>query len=141
MPSDPESGNTAEAYPAEIPGAAELHGWFGYWQSFHDAEIVSLVLNRDGPSSLRLHTWHSTSRVDERGCYIKEKHVEVRFEMEEVLSLALNNFSQQNVVFGLEIVKDTTGYKLLLDLCYGLGGSISVRSLSIELEPLTGDTE
>ena len=30
----------------EISGAAELRDWFGYWPMFHDAEIISLHLNR-----------------------------------------------------------------------------------------------
>ena len=30
----------------EVPGAAELHDWFGFWPNFHDAEIISLYLNR-----------------------------------------------------------------------------------------------
>lgn len=135
MQTDIKNEKTVEVYPDAIPGAAQLHAWFGYWPSFHDAEIVSLVLNRDGLSSLRLHTWHTTSQVDERGCYIKEKHVVVSFHMEEILELALNNFSQQNVIFGLEIVEDQQAYKLVLDPCYGLEGSIRARTISIELEP------
>ena len=35
-----------DEYPAGIAGAAELVEWFGRWPSFHDAEIVSLELNR-----------------------------------------------------------------------------------------------
>jgi hypothetical protein len=44
----------------EIPGAVELHDWFGYWPDFHDAEIISLHLNRKGCSSLRVHAWDTT---------------------------------------------------------------------------------
>jgi len=43
--------------------------------------------------------------VDERGCFIKEKHVVLSFQMEEILDLTLSNFSQQNVIYGLEISK------------------------------------
>jgi hypothetical protein len=28
-----------------IDGAQRLYDWFGYWPSFHDAEILSLQLN------------------------------------------------------------------------------------------------
>ncbi len=58
----------------EISGAAELHDWFGYWPSFHDAEIVSLHLNRQGRSSLRLLTWEMTKDIDEKGYYVLTKH-------------------------------------------------------------------
>lgn len=54
--------------------------------------------------------------------------------MDEILSLSINNFSQQNVIFGLEIVEDDRRYKVVHDPCYGLGGSITVCALSIELD-------
>ena len=118
-----------------IPGASELFAWFGYWPNFHDAEIISLVLNRSGASVLSIHTWHTTDRVDERGCFIKEKHVVVSIQMEEILDLTLSNFSRQNVIFGLEISKIKKGYRLVLDPRYGLAGSIRARRLSIEVVP------
>ena len=123
-----------------VPGAAELLAWFGYWPSFHNAQVINLVLNRSGISTLRLHTWHTTEQVDERNCYIKEKHVIVSFQMEEILYLTLSNFSQQNVIFGLKISPEDGGYRLDLDPRYGLAGLISARLLSIELEPLPDGT-
>lgn len=48
-----------------IPGGAELLAWFGYVPSFHDAEIIDLHLNRHGPSTLRIHVWEMTGKVDE----------------------------------------------------------------------------
>jgi hypothetical protein len=118
-----------------IPGASELFAWFGYWPDFHDAEIISLVLNRSGPSVLSIRTWHTTDQVDERGCFIKEKHVVLSFQMEEILDLTLSNFSQQNVIYGLEISKVKQEYKLVLDPRYGLAGSIRARRLSMEVAP------
>jgi hypothetical protein len=124
-----------QEFPKSIPGASELFAWFGYWPNFHDAEVISLVLNRSGPSVLSIHTWHTTDRVDERSCFIKEKHVVVSFQMEEILDLTLSNFSRQNVIFGLEISKIKKGYRLVLDPRYGLAGSIRARRLSIEVAP------
>lgn len=48
-----------------IPGAMQLDSWFGCWPSFHDAEIISLHLNRNGNSFLRVHTWEMTKEVDD----------------------------------------------------------------------------
>jgi hypothetical protein len=73
--------------------------------------------------------------VDERGCFIKDKHVVLSFQMEEILDLTLSNFSQQNVIYGLEISEVKHGYKLVLDPRYGLAGSIVARRLSIEVTP------
>jgi hypothetical protein len=60
---------TLPAEVTEIQGAGELHDWFGYWPSFHDAEVIGLHLNRKGSSSLRIHTWEMTKDVDEKGYY------------------------------------------------------------------------
>jgi hypothetical protein len=119
----------------EISGAAELHDWFGYWPNFHDAEIISLHLNRKGSSSLRVHTWEMTKEVDEKGYYVLAKHVIVEFVLESVSGLSLNGFSHQNVVFGLEIEKTDSGFRLTLDDCYGLAGTIEAESVSLRLTP------
>jgi len=118
-----------------IVGAQDLHDWFGYWPRFHDAEIVSLHLNRRGPSSLLIHTWEMTNKVDERGFYVLEKHVLVEFVLEDILELELGGFSNQNVVFGLDLKKKDAGFVLTLDPCYGLAGTIEAEKISIRLKP------
>lgn len=36
-----------------IPGVEDVTRWFGEWPSFHDAEVVSLLLMLKGESVLR----------------------------------------------------------------------------------------
>jgi hypothetical protein len=53
-------------FPTElkaVEGAESLYKWFGYWPNFHDAEVMSLHLNRGAPSSLVIHTWEMTKEV------------------------------------------------------------------------------
>jgi hypothetical protein len=119
----------------DIPGAAELHDWFGYWPTFHDAEIISLHLNREGSSSLRVHTWETTKEVVEKGYYVLAKHVVVEIILETVSDLSLDDFSQQNVISGLNIEKRDSGFRLLLGACYGLAGRIEAERLSIRITP------
>jgi hypothetical protein len=120
-----------------IPGAGELFAWFGDWPSFHDAEILSLTLNRNGTSTLRIHTWRMTSQVDERGYYVLEKHVRISFQLREISGLDLEDFNAQNVIDGLDLRRVGDGFQLDLGPCYGLTGSISARDLSIEFEPVS----
>ena len=120
---------------SEIHGAAELQEWFGYWPSFHDAEIVGLHLNRKGSSSLRVHTWEMTKEIDEKGYYVLAKHVVVEFIFEAVSGLSLNGFNLQNVIFGLAIEKTDPGFRVTLDDCYGLAGSIVAEKMSLCLTP------
>jgi hypothetical protein len=120
---------------SEIHGAAELQEWFGYWPSFHDAEIVGLHLNRKGSSSLRVHTWEMTKEIDEKGYYVLAKHVVVEFIFEAVSGLSLNGFNHQNVIFGLAIEKTDSGFRVTLYDCYGLAGSIEAEKMSLRLTP------
>ena len=121
-----------------IAGAAELSAWFGCWPSFHDAEIVSLSLNREGVSTLQLHTWRLTEKVDERGYYVQEKQVLVSLRMEGILGLSLLDFNHQNVIFGLSLSRIEDGVEIVLDPCYGLSGTITARKLSVDFSPYHG---
>ena len=118
-----------------IVGAQELHDWFGYWPTFHDAEIVSLHLNRRGPSSLLIHIWEMTNKVDEKGFYELEKQAVVEFVFEDISELELGGFSHRNVIFGLELLKKDRGFVLTLDQCYGLAGTFEAEKVSIRLNP------
>ena len=119
----------------QIYGAAELNAWFGYWPEFHDAEILSLHLNRTGSSSLLVHTWEMTKEVDEKGYYVLAKHIVVEFVLEGVSGLNLTGFNQQNVIFGLGFEKTDSGFRLTLEDCYGLAGSIEIEKISVRLVP------
>jgi hypothetical protein len=118
-----------------IPGATELHDWFGYWPDFHDAEIVSLHLNRKGTSSLRVHAWDTTKEVDDKGHYVMAKHIVVEFIFENISEMTLNGFSPQNVLSGLDIEKIGSGFRLTLGECYGLAGSIEADRMSLRIMP------
>jgi hypothetical protein len=118
-----------------VSGAQELFDWFGYWPSFHDAELLSLNLNRKGVSTLRIHTWEMTKEVDAQGFYKLAKHVLVEIALERIAQLSLEGFSHQNVIFGLSLEHSETGYLLNLEDCYGLSGSISAERVSVSLKP------
>jgi hypothetical protein len=45
---------------------SDRYEWFGHWPSLHDAEVISLHLNRRGSSALALHTWEMTKDVDDK---------------------------------------------------------------------------
>ncbi len=136
-----------------VSGGPELLAWFGYVPSFHDAEIIGLHLNRTGPSTLRIHTWDVTGKVDSKGFFVHEKDVVVTFTLEEIESLELEGFSHQNVIGGLElnrIAAETSKfgmqsirpprsqpdfYEIVLHPCYGLAGTIRAWGVSLALAP------
>jgi Immunity protein 50 len=124
-----------EAKFPDVPGAAELFAWFGFWPNFHDGEVLSVHLDRSGPSQVRVHTSERTNDVDSRGYYVARKHVVVTFILEDITDTDLDEFNHQNVLSDLTLTKDPNGYKLELGPCFGLNGTITARSVRIELEP------
>jgi hypothetical protein len=119
----------------DVQGASELHDWLGYWPDFHDSEIISLYLNREGISSLRVHAWHTTKEVDENSHYVMAKHIVVEFILENISDLSMDGFSQQNVVSGIDIEKIGSGFRVTLGECYGLAGRIEAERISLRITP------
>ncbi len=124
-----------EAKFPDTPGASDLFAWFGFWPTFHDGEVLSLHLDRAGPSHLRVHTWERTNELDSRRYYVLRKHVLVTFILEDISELELDGFSRQNVLAELTLTQHPDGYNLKLWPCYGISGEIRARSVRIEFEP------
>jgi hypothetical protein len=133
-----------------VPGGADLMRWFGQVPSFHDAEILSLHLRREGQSVLRLHGWINTEEVGPDGYLVLDRHAVVTFTLSGVMDLQLDGFSIQNVIGGLVLRRapdrpERRGHLALdplpqdieieLEPCYGLSGLIRARAVSITFEP------
>jgi hypothetical protein len=116
-----------------IPGTQALFDWFGYWPSFHDAEVLSIELNRTGPSKIRVHTFAATDAVNSEGSYICDRHCIVTLFLEEVDGVDLVDFNQMNVLSSLKFQRENNTFVLTLVSSYGVGGSINAKSLRIEL--------
>jgi hypothetical protein len=94
-----------------IPGAEQLLAVFGYWPSFHDAEVLWLRLDRRahcegcyGPTlEVLVHAFEMTSEVGADGCYVLRHHVLVLLRFRDVVELQLDGFNYQNALMGLTL--------------------------------------
>jgi hypothetical protein len=136
-----------------LPGAKDLIGWFGRVPSFHDAEVLSIYLNRRAESHIRIHTWSMTNSIDEKGYFILDKHVVVTFSLQDISASKFEGLSRQNVIDGFELLRHqsagdtsidswsnqfpprTGDYGLVLDGGNGMGGFIYARSISLAFAP------
>jgi hypothetical protein len=88
--------------PVDIENAQALTRIFGYWPSFHDAEVVSMCLNRDGANGplldVRVHVFHMTRDVDERGYFVLTNHTLVTLRFTNILLRELRWFNAQNAL-------------------------------------------
>lgn len=125
-----------------INNAHALTQIFGYWPSFHDAEVLTIRLDRagdDGPSlETRLHVFEMTDQVDDRGFYVLRKHTLVMIRFADILLRNLRWFNLQNSLSGLRIFAaeaedavDGRAIGVFFDSNYGVEADFLCRSASI----------
>ena len=94
-----------------VQGAEKLMELFGHWPSFHDAEVISLMLDQSGqdddfgPSLVAtIRAFDITDEVLPSG-FLKLAHeCTAVIAFREVVELHLADFEAQNVLWGLHIV-------------------------------------
>lgn len=120
---------------------------FGKWPSFHDAEVVSMRISREGTDGPLLeagvHVFSMTREVDDKG-YFKLTHdtlVTLRFT--DIQLHNLRGFNGQNVLSNLTIEPFPEGgdeenrvYNVTFGSCYGVEAElICARIVVISAEP------
>ena len=119
----------------QIPGGTDLIGWFGYWPSFHDAEVTAIELARTGWSRISVHTFEATKEVTATGHFACHKHAIINFLLTDIRAIELAGFNHQNVLAGLTISQEEGVYVLSLVGCYGVDALIRAADVRIELVP------
>jgi hypothetical protein len=141
-----------------IAGAEQLVAVFGYWPSFHDAEVLWMRFDRRsggdgcyGPTLEALvHAFEMTSEVGADGSNVLRHHVLVHLRFRDVVELRLDGFNHQNVLMGLTLrdLRDRQMERVLwqveFDPVYGVGAwfqcyaveVVSVVPCSKEGEPV-----
>jgi hypothetical protein len=103
---------------SQIVGSEKLVGIFGYWPTFHDAEILGFHLDRgdvrpdDGVFkfpilTLRVHIFDMTREVDSRGYFVLRHHTLTTLKFSDVHELKAEGFNHQNAIMELVILEKT----------------------------------
>jgi hypothetical protein len=121
---------------------------FGKWPSFHDSEVLRIILDRDGARPFApylqatIHLFEMTSQIDERSSYVLKNHVAATFRFIEIYELKLDDFNQQNVLQGLSILDiserqlDRIKFEVTFDGIFGVSAKFQCNSINIEsVEP------
>lgn len=126
-----------------IEGREKVLAHFGRWPSFHDSEVVSVTLNRGSEDELPavltmfIHAFNLTSKVNEKGHYVTERHGVVCFKFTAIHELQLSDFNNQNSLMGLCITDITErqlegiNFEISFDGSNGLSGSFSCRHIEV----------
>lgn len=121
---------------------------FGWWPSFHDAEVLSIALDRGEKNNFEpsltaaIYVFEITSKVDNEGHYVLRNHTLVRFRFYKIVNLSLSDFNQQNVLQHLDIEhlsdrkQDKVKFKITFSGIFGVKAKFHCNSVSIEsVEP------
>lgn len=114
-----------------IENAEMVTAIFGKWPSFHDAEVVSILLNREGADGpfleATIHVSQMTSDIDEKGHFRSIHHTLVTLRFTHILLVGLKWFNGQNVLSNLYIEPLTNGdseergaFNILFGSSYGV---------------------
>ena len=86
--------------------------WFGHWTAFHDAEVLSMALDRGpledgaGPNLVvQLHAFEPTLEVDDFDYSRLVKHAIITLEFGGVEGITLDGLNRQNVLFQLDFAE------------------------------------
>jgi hypothetical protein len=119
-----------------IYGNERVVDWFGYWPSFHDAEILWIKMQRIIPIraggvgiELGIHFWEVHDRE-------LTKHCLIHFFFEDCMDIRLEGFIFQNVLYELRFkIGGGAGYyrhlKVTLDSSQGLQGNFKCDHVEI----------
>ena len=104
--------------PAKLVEHSErLTNIFGYWPSFHDAEVIEFALWRGdvdpekdryiGPVlTTKIHLWELTCEMDTTGhCVLRHETLAV-LRFHEMEDLQFEGFNHQNAIYGLSITAE-----------------------------------
>jgi hypothetical protein len=97
-----------------IEGSKKLTDIFGYWPSFHDAEVIELALWRGDVEpengrcvfpilKVQLHVWELTEDVNSKGFLVLRHHTLATLRFHDVNEFRMEGFNHQNAILGLSI--------------------------------------
>lgn len=133
---------------------------FGRWPGFHDAEVVSVLMERRGPEgpslTAKIYVFDSSGEINASGHYILQNKVLVTLRFDGLVLERLQEFGHQNVLFHLHIRDSAdeplsvnqyysdyvaeTHFRVDLETSYGLSGCFACMSITVvSVEPWEGD--
>lgn len=115
-----------------VLNAEKLISIYGRWPSFHDAEVLSLSLERAGPCCvIRLASHERTRDVDDQGFYKKENQCLITIRFTEVEDLCVEDFNHQNVIAGI-VLEQEEKMRVKIEGIFGMSAEFRCAGIVIE---------
>lgn len=133
---------------SKIENVEALTRIFGCFPSFHDAEVLSVHLDREGHNGflgptleIKIHVFEMTGSVNEKGYYVLVNHTLATFLFCQVSNLRFADFNGQNVIDGFSMkdaaskIEGGPALEVTFFPCYGMDlefGCQAVKLISAE---------
>jgi Phosphoenolpyruvate synthase/pyruvate phosphate dikinase len=130
--------SSTDTPPTGVVNSEALLSAFGFWPSFHDAEVHSAFLDRgtalEPPSiTLVVYAFACDRELDENGFFRITTSVLVTLKCADVRESELFELGHQNVLCCMGFESTAEGLvRVTLEPCYGLWGSILCSEVGIE---------
>jgi hypothetical protein len=132
----------------QILNSEKLTKIFGYWPSFHDAEVLEMYLSRGNVKAdknlydfpfliLKLFTWELTKDVNPQGYVICQKYTLVTLKFGDIDDFVMQGFNHQNALFEISIEKQerkvgvSPYFQVELNPAFGMGSSFKCLSVQV----------
>jgi hypothetical protein len=121
---------------AEIEGIAGVYQAVGFETSFHDAEILSITLDRSSPDqdvnpTLVMTLWTPTSRIPGEAAPDAAPWYRISLEFYWIDELVLQGFNHQNVIGCITVKPQGDRFKIDIENIFGVDLSFSYRRARI----------
>lgn len=130
-----------------IKNASIVEDIYGYWPTFHDAEIISINFQRNSPIDSKsasveilLNYWETkainegTPNLD----YLLDKNNLISLRLNGLLDSSVTGFNFQNVIDELQIVEGEEGIKVNAISIHGADMNFTCSAISVtSVQPYT----
>jgi hypothetical protein len=131
-----------------IVGSEKLTNIFGYWPSFHDAEVLELHFWRghidigqqiyDFPVLiLKIHLWELTNQTNSEGYLVLRHHTLTTLRFRDVEDFQMQGFNHQNAIFALSMVRQerterpSPYFSIELEPAFGISASFKCLGMEV----------
>lgn len=108
---------------------------FGYWPSFHDAEITRVTFEANpgyhASVTFLIVAFETTNSVDEKGYYKLAKHCTIELQFVGIREMEFDYFSHQNVIHDLIFENVGNAIQCTFNSSVGLDAFIVAEEVSV----------
>ena len=122
----------------KIKGSEIVEKLFGYWPTFHDAEIHSFLFERDKQAKnsnaiLKLNYWQTKQEYSDEIHYeyVMNKNSIITFKFSGLIESNLSGFNHQNVIDELKFTEQDNNILVEYESIFGSGGSLICENAEI----------